>query len=84
VARVAVMMPGLSMETAERLTTDAGGAVDGKFGRVCNAVGEGLQCVAYGRAGQHAGVDVFLEPTEPKGKGGPIRDEPADNGAPAN
>lgn len=77
ISRVAVMMPGLSMETVERLSTDAGCIVDGKFGRVCNAVGEGLQYAAYGRAGQHAGVDVFLEPTEPKGKGGAAEEPPA-------
>lgn len=80
VARVAVMVPGVSMEGAERLSTDAGCMVDGKFGRVCNAVGDGLVCVAYGRAGQHAGVDVFIEPTEPKPKSGeslPVASEPA-------
>jgi hypothetical protein len=66
VVRVAVMVPGLSQEIAERLSTIAGCIVDGRFSRVCNAVGEGLTCVAYGRAGNHAGVDVFLEPTEPK------------------
>ena len=81
VSRVAVMMPGLSQETAERLSTDAGCIVDGKFARVCNAVGEGLVCVAYGRAGAHAGVDVYLEPTEPKARDGAAASEPS---GPAN
>jgi hypothetical protein len=82
ITRVAVVVPGISMEGVERLCADAGCIVDPKFGRVCNAVGDGLQYVAYGRAGQHAGVDVFLEPTEPKGKDGapaapPAPSEPA-------
>jgi hypothetical protein len=66
VARLAVMVPGVSLESAERLSTDSSCIVEGKFARICNAVGDGLACVAYGRAGSHAGVDVFIEPTEPK------------------
>ncbi len=72
VTRVAVMVPGIPLAGAERLATDAGCIVDDKLGRVTNAVGDGLLCVAYGRAGQHAGVDVFLEPTEPKQRDGTV------------
>lgn len=82
VARVAVLMPGISLADAEQLSTDAGSPVDPKLGRVCNAVGDGVVCAAYGRAGPHAGVDVFLEPTEPKHRdGSPGTQEPA---GPAN
>lgn len=68
VARVAVSVPGVPLDAAERLSTDAGCIVEGKFAKVCGAVGGELQRVAYGRAGKHAGVDVFLEPTEPKAR----------------
>lgn len=66
VTRVAVTVPGLSMDAVERLSTDAGCIIDGKLGRVCNAIGDGIGCVAYARAGERAGVDVFLEPSETK------------------
>lgn len=82
-SRVAVMMPGISQEVAERMSTDAGCIVDGKFARVCSAVGDGLVCAAYGRAGNHAGVDVFLEPTEPKPRDGGAA-APAGPSEPAN
>lgn len=81
--RVAVMMPGVTQEGAERMSTDAGCIVDGKFARVCNAVGDGIVCASYGRAGNHAGVDVFLEPTEPKAREGAAA-APAGPSEPAN
>lgn len=64
IARVAVTVPALSLDAIERLSTDAGCIVDGKLGRVCKALGDGIACVAYARAGERAGVDVFLEPSD--------------------
>lgn len=84
VARLAVMVPGVTLESAERLSTDAGCIVEGKFARVCNAVGDGLACVAYGRAGSHAGIDVFMEPTEPKQRDAAGAVAPATPSEPAN
>ncbi|MBK7536248.1 MAG: hypothetical protein IPI49_12935 [Myxococcales bacterium] len=69
VTRVAVTVPALSLDAVERLSTDAGCIVEGKLGRVCSAIGSGLACVAYARAGERAGVDVFLEPTDAKPRG---------------
>jgi hypothetical protein len=81
VARVAVLVPDVPMDAVERLSTDAGCAVEGKFARVCNAVGDRLQRVVYGRAGKHAGVDVVVEPSEPKPRPGEAAAEPSE---PAN
>lgn len=64
IARVAVTVPALPLDAIERLSTDAGCIVDGKLGRVCKALGDGIACVAYARAGERAGVDVFLEPSD--------------------
>lgn len=81
VVRVAVTVPGLGMDAVERLSTDAGCIVEGKLGRVCNSIGEGLACTAYARAGERAGVDVFLVPTEARSRGEAAPSEPTE---PAN
>jgi len=46
------------------LCQDANVAVDPKLDKMVGALGEGIVRVEYGRAGERAGVDVYLEPSE--------------------
>jgi hypothetical protein len=43
---------------------DAKVGVDPRLGKLVGALGEGIARVEYGRAGDRAGVDVYLEPTD--------------------
>ena len=65
IARVGALGPGVVMADIERLCADAKVTVDPKLPKLVGALGEGIARVEYGRAGDRAGVDVYLEPTEP-------------------
>jgi len=68
VTRVGALAPGVAMADIERVCTDAKVSADEKLPKLVGALGEGIARVEYGRAGNRAGVDVYLEPTEPAAK----------------
>ncbi len=59
------LFPGIALADVERLCADAKVAVDPKLGKLVGALGEGIARVEYGRAGDRAGVDLYIEPSEP-------------------
>jgi hypothetical protein len=65
VTRVGALAPGIAITDVERLAGDAKVGVDPKLGKLVGALGEGIARVEYGRAGDRAGVDIYLEPGEP-------------------
>ena len=68
VVRVGALMPGIALDAIVHLCGDAKVGVDDKLGKLVGALGEGIVRVEYGRAGDRAGVDVYLEPSEPASK----------------
>jgi hypothetical protein len=65
VTRVGALAPGIAMAGIASLAADARVEVDPKLPQLVSALGEGITRVEYGRAGDRAGVDVYLEPGEP-------------------
>jgi hypothetical protein len=68
VVRVGALAPGMALDTVVAICADANVPIDGKLGKLVGALGEGISRVEYGRAGDRAGVDVYLEPGEPAAK----------------
>ena len=68
ITRVGALAPGVAMDDIERLCVDAKVAADDKLPKLVGALGQGIARVEYGRAGERAGVDVYLEPSEPADK----------------
>lgn len=68
VVRVGGLAPGFALDSIVALSGDANVGVDDKLGKLVGALGEGITRVEYGRAGERAGVDIYLEPGEPAGK----------------
>ena len=64
VTRVGALIPGIAIDDIQRMCSDAKVPVDARLGKLVGALGEGISRVEYGRAGDRAGVDVFLEPTD--------------------
>jgi hypothetical protein len=64
ISRVGALIPGIAIDDIARLCTDARVAVDPRLPKMVGALGEGISRVEYGRAGDRAGVDVYLEPTD--------------------
>lgn len=64
ISRVSALIPGIGMQDIAALCGDAKVDVDPKLDKIVGALGEGIARVEYGRAGEHAGVDVYLEPGE--------------------
>lgn len=64
IARVGALIPGIAMKDIAALCADAKVMVDPKLDKIVGALGEGIARVEYGRAGDRAGVDVYLEPGE--------------------
>jgi hypothetical protein len=64
IARVGALAPGVAMPDIEALCTDAQVTVDPKLQKIVGALGEGIARVEYGRAGDRAGVDVYMEPAD--------------------
>jgi hypothetical protein len=62
ITRVGALMPGIAMADIATLCTDVGVALDPKLEKLVGALGQGIERVEYGRAGDRAGVDVYLEP----------------------
>ncbi len=65
VVRVGALAPGFAMDAIQHLCQDAKVAVEPKLEKLVGALGEGITRVEYGRAGERAGVDIYLEPSEP-------------------
>jgi hypothetical protein len=68
VVRVGGLAPGIALDEIVQLCDDARVGVDEKLGKLVGALGEGITRVEYGRAGERAGVDIYLEPSEPASK----------------
>jgi hypothetical protein len=64
ISRVGALAPGIAMADIEKLCADAKVGVDPKLSKLVGALGNGIARVEYGRAGERAGVDVYLEPGE--------------------
>ena len=62
VTRVGGLAPGIAIGDVEQLCGDAKVPVDPKLSKIVGALGDGIARVEYGRAGDRAGVDVYLEP----------------------
>jgi hypothetical protein len=68
IVRVGALAPGIALGAIEALCRAAKVGSDDKLGKLVGALGEGIARVEYGRAGERAGVDVYLEPGEPAAK----------------
>jgi hypothetical protein len=65
IVRFAAIAPGLQLDTVERLCAAARVGYDAKLEKLVGAMSaEGVTRVEYGRAGDRAGVDVYVTPTE--------------------
>lgn len=64
IARVAAALPGIALDDIHRLCADAQVTVEPKLAKLVGALGEGIARVEYGRAGDRAGVDVYVEPAQ--------------------
>jgi hypothetical protein len=64
ISRVGALLPGIAITDIQRMCGDAKVEVDGRLGKMVGALGEGIARVEYGRAGDRAGIDVYLEPTD--------------------
>jgi len=64
ISRVGALLPGIALGDIQRMCADANVAVDARLGKLVGALGEGIARVEYGRAGDRAGVDVYLEPAD--------------------
>ncbi len=77
IARLAAIAPGASFADAAAFAAGASAVVDKKLEKLVGAVGQGIARVEYGRAGEHAGVDVYMIPSEgPPGKAKPAEAPP--------
>jgi hypothetical protein len=65
VVRVGGLVSGIALAEIERLCADTQVPVEPKLAKLVGALGEGVDRVEYVRAGEHAGVDVYLEPSVP-------------------
>lgn len=72
ISRVGALAPGIAMGDIERLCADAKVSVDPKLNNLVSALGDGIARVEYGRAGDRAGVDVYLEPGDAASKSAPV------------
>jgi hypothetical protein len=62
IARIGALAPGLAMPDVERLCAEVKVDVEPRLAKLAGALGDGIARVEYGRAGERAGVDVYLEP----------------------
>jgi hypothetical protein len=64
ISRLGALVPGIAIDDVERMCGDAAVAVEPRLAKLVGALGEGIARVEYGRAGDRAGVDIYLEPTD--------------------
>lgn len=72
IVRVGGLAPGMSIEDIQALCTDARVGFDPKLPKLVGALGSGIARVEYGRAGERAGIDVYLDPGETAAKPEPV------------
>lgn len=65
ISRLGALAPGLAMADVASLCADARAELDPTLPKLVGALGDGIGLVEYARAGDRAGVDVYLEPGEP-------------------
>jgi len=65
IARVGALLPGIALAELDPLCLAAGIQLDAKLDRLAGALGGAVARVEYGRADERAGIDVYLEPSEP-------------------
>jgi|SRR5688572_20387993 hypothetical protein len=59
------LVPGMPATAVERFCADARVNYDAKLVKLVGSIaGDGIDHLEYGRAGDHAGVDIFIEPTD--------------------
>jgi hypothetical protein len=68
ITRIGALAPGIAMDDIVKLCTDAKIGLDEKAPKLVGALGEGISRVEYGRAGDRAGIDVYLEPGDAAAK----------------
>jgi hypothetical protein len=72
VTKVGLITEGLTLDTVRDVCTAANLPYEDKLERIINTLSaEGLARAEYIRAGDHHGVDLFVEPTEPANKPAP-------------
>ncbi len=71
IVRVGALAPGMAIKDIEALCTDAKVGFDPKLPKIVGALGSGIARVEYGRAGERAGVDVYIDPGESAAKQAP-------------
>jgi len=72
VSKVGLLVEGVTLDTVRDLCTAGELAFDAKLDRLINTLSaEGIARAEYLRAGEHHGVDLFVEPTEPAKKPAP-------------
>jgi hypothetical protein len=64
VVRVGGLAPGMGIDAIEGLARDAKVGFDPKLPKLVGALGSGIARVEYGRAGERAGLDVYIDPGE--------------------
>lgn len=64
IVRIGGLAPGMAIKDIEALCGDANVGVDPKLSKIVGALGSGIARVEYGRAGERAGVDVYIDPGE--------------------
>ena len=68
IVRVGALAPGFGLDSIVQLSKDAKVGVDPKLSKLVGALGSGIARVEYGRAGERAGVDVYIDPGESAAK----------------
>jgi hypothetical protein len=72
IVRVGGLAPGMAIDDIQALCTDAKVGFDPKLPKLVGALGSGIARVEYGRAGERAGVDVYIDPGESAAKPEPV------------
>ena len=65
IVRIGAQLPHLDVPAIQALCTDVRVGADDKLPKLVAALGDKVARVEYGRAGDKAGVDVYLEPGDP-------------------
>jgi len=68
IARLGVLAPGPNVADVQVLCADAKVECDPKLGRMVGSLGQSIARVEYGRAGERAGVDVYVVPGDPQSR----------------
>jgi hypothetical protein len=74
------MVPGMPASALEQFCADARINYEPKLVKLCGQLaGDDVARVEYGRAGEHAGIDVFVEPTDVQSRPGGAATAPQAN-----